>query len=166
MPEHSWGRDYVADVLELKSRNIRRKLSKDAQIICIARTCGKKPRRDDFCYYPSRTTSSGNKIIGHVECIDRACAEYTAKESAAAHGVAGHSTIEHSRKVARPRFESKVDASKAFPPKTLDEVKLDMMNFVSTLKEQRESKFSEDYQRGFRDAWAEIKSLLSEGKAI
>lgn len=81
----AWARvDNVTGAFELKKRNVRRTLTKDSNLQCWVRGCGKRCKRGEECYYPASGLSASNKIIGHVECVDRVCAEHTAKSAAEA----------------------------------------------------------------------------------
>lgn len=163
MPGHLWGRDYVADIFELKNRDVKRRASKDDHIVCIARTCGKKPRKGDMRYMPSSTTSNTNKIIGHVECIDRECAAYTAGNKTAKTSIAAHSiaTMVNSIKPARGKYEA------AIPVAPIDALAaLSSTELLTRIQNGIEAADVDDkqkaYEQGFHDALAKVAALLQE----
>lgn len=68
----SWSRaDNQTGCSELKKRNIQRELYRDSHLTCFVRNCGRKCKRGDRCYYPTAHVGPDNKVIAHVDCIDR-----------------------------------------------------------------------------------------------
>lgn len=77
----SWNRvDKLSGAKELQRRGqklegCKRKLVKDSPLVCWAPDCRKRPKAGDWVYYPAAGLATTNKIIGHVDCIDRMVAE-------------------------------------------------------------------------------------------
>lgn len=66
-------------VEELQTR-VKRKLTKDSRLSCLV--CGKRPRENDMTYSPAKGTSSSNKVIGHMSCVDNMCDKIRADRAA------------------------------------------------------------------------------------
>lgn len=78
----AWSRvDNVTGCYELKRRNIQRELYVDANLRCYVKACNRYCKDGDICYYPTKHVGPDNKILAHVECVDRLVAEHTAKSS-------------------------------------------------------------------------------------
>lgn len=77
----SWARvDKLTGAKELQRRGMslegcKRRLVKDSLLVCWAPDCRKRPKAGDWVYYPAAALAATNKIIGHVDCIDRMVAE-------------------------------------------------------------------------------------------
>lgn len=78
------GADYISACFELKRRNIATTLRKDSYLPCLVRGCARKLKRAERAYYPSRSLGKHNKIMAHVDCVNRVVAEHTAKSAAEA----------------------------------------------------------------------------------
>jgi hypothetical protein len=79
-----WSRASKVDwAFELKNRNKKLTLDRDARILCGI--CGRKPKKDESVYLPSLTPNTQtNEVIAHAPCLDRYCAEQSAKSAHAA----------------------------------------------------------------------------------
>lgn len=71
--------------IELKKKNVLRKLTKDSKLAC--RLCKKRPKTEEWAYYPAKNTSTTNKTIAHQTCVDEFYAEHTAKVSASSNRI-------------------------------------------------------------------------------
>lgn len=77
----SWGRvDKLTGAIELQKRGrtlpgCKRKLTKDSLHPCWSPDCRRKPRAGDWVYYPAAGLPDTNKVIGHVDCIDKMVSE-------------------------------------------------------------------------------------------
>lgn len=141
--------DNVAGAYELQRRSIIRTLRADSDIMCWAKNCGKRPKRGDQCYYPSRTTSTQNNVIGHKTCIDRICAEHTAKSAG-------------DEQAARVK-----DLILSIPEDVHNYASSDMPDFVkrllSDITQNASSKRErEAYWRGYADALREVQKNLQD----
>jgi hypothetical protein len=75
--------DNLTALYELKARGFTREATfKNAGCRCYAKACGhpgQKIRVGDLCYIPTPNTGPQNKVVAHVDCVDRAVAANTAK---------------------------------------------------------------------------------------
>lgn len=77
---YAWSRNSIENnIFELKRRNIARELYKDSELKCLVPTCAKRPKANEWCYYPSAGINQDCKIIGHRSCVDEFCKSVTTK---------------------------------------------------------------------------------------
>lgn len=143
--------------LELRKRNVVRKITKDADILCVA--CGKKPKRGEFCYFPAFTVANTNKIIGHKEHVDRECQAFTAQSAAHAPADRHVRTVAHKK----PAYQSNI------APSPIDEyMSLPYSEIIKRIESGlAKSKVSVEtaeqaYERGCRDTAAKLALMLQE----
>lgn len=146
--------DYVTKAFEIKNRNHIAGVRSDYDIPCFIRGCGRKPKRGERVYKPIASPGTQNKVIAHVDCVDRVCAENSAK----AGGANGNGNGDVKARVfdALKRKPAKPFAGLSVPAKT-PPGKQDIVNFV------KEKSSTNSWQAGYEYAYQEIwEALQSE----
>src|SRR6185312_13544638 len=172
----------LACCIELKSRRIIRKLNEDSRVNCLA--CGRKPDKNDRCYYPTEHISTQtNKIIGHEECVDREVEKAQAKASSAWFEAVAFVDKFHGRTTApkaagqvkqnganrdmrhvditRRKLEGVIANPTLLPTTSREQAKSDAERIKNLLKEHLDkSEFDKGFAAGYSSAWNEISELL------
>jgi hypothetical protein len=170
----SWGRvDKLTGAKELQRRGTRepgckRRLIKDSHLVCWAPDCRKRPKADEWVYYPAAALAATNKVIGHVDCIDRMVAE--SKRSAYAQTIG--TQIErlpdvHVASSKQPQSGAAHGLSKraAEPAASAGSSASDLIDSLGQLA-QLDRIRRDIYEAGFRDGVAAALAKLQSGESL
>ncbi|MDE2099351.1 MAG: hypothetical protein KGL39_19005 [Patescibacteria group bacterium] len=153
----SWSRvDNLTGAFELKKRNIKKRLMKDSSLRCWVRACREALREGDQVYYPTTGPGPDNKVIGHVSCVDRLCAEHTAQSAADAKRQA----LENKSLILLPETSKRPKASKQIKVAAMRKPSLE--NPLAEIDRIREEIWNAGYQAGLQAALAQLSASLEK----